>query len=79
MFAIPGQQSLRKTVGKTLTDPGYARSDSNFERWNISLKGNKRDGVDSNSDGFDYCVRQNEGKILWFTAEGTGESYTRVP
>ena len=63
--------SLRKTVGKvspilvTLT----SRSDSNFERSNIGLKENKRDGVDSNSDGFDYCVRKNEGKILWFSAD----------
>ena len=60
------QVSLQKTVGKvspilvTLT----SRSDSNFERSNNSLKENKRDGVDSNSNGFDYCVRQNDGKIL---------------
>ena len=46
-----------------------SRSDSNFERLNISLKENKRDGVDSNSNGFDYCVRKNEGKILWFSAD----------
>ena len=45
--------SLRKTVGKvspilvTLT----SHSDSNFERSNISLKENKRDGVDLNSNG----------------------------
>ena len=63
--------SLRKTVGTvsvilvTLT----SRSDSNFERSNISLKGNKRDDVDSNSNGFDYCVQKNEGKTLWFSAD----------
>ena len=65
------QTSLRKTVGKvspilvTLT----SRSDSNFERSNINLKENKRDDVDFNSNGFDYCVRKNEGKILWFSAD----------
>ena len=46
-----------------------SRSDSNIEQSNISLKENKRDGVDSNSNGFDYCIRQNEGKILWFSAD----------
>ena len=46
-----------------------SRSDSNFERSNISLKENKRDGIDSNSNGFDNCVRKNEGKILWFSAD----------
>ena len=56
------EYSLQKTVGKSVTD-------SNFERSNISLKENKRDGVDSNSNGFDYCVRENEEKILWFSAD----------
>ena len=37
-----------------------SRSDSNFERSNISLKENKRDGVDPNSDGLDYCFQKNE-------------------
>ena len=46
-----------------------SRSDSNFERSNISLKENKQYGVNSNSNGFDYCVRQNERKILWFSAD----------
>ena len=46
-----------------------SRSDSNFERSNISLKENKRDGVDSNSNGFDYYIRKNEGKTLWFSAD----------
>ena len=54
------QISLQKTVEKvspilvTLT----SRSDSDFEWSNISLKENKRDGVDSNSNGFDYCVKE---------------------
>ena len=67
--------SLRKTVGKvspilvTLT----SRSDSNFERSNISLKETKPDGVDWNSNGLDYCVRNNEGKIRWFSADWSGE------
>ena len=46
-----------------------SRGDSNFERSNISLKENKPDGVDSNSNGFGYCVRKNEGKILWFSTD----------
>ena len=46
-----------------------SRSDSNFERSNVSLKENKRDGVDSNSNGFGYCARKNEGKIIWFSAD----------
>ena len=46
-----------------------SRSDSNFEQSNINLKENKRDGIDSNSNGFDYYVRKNEGKILWFSAD----------
>ena len=36
---------------------------------NISLKENKQDGVDLNSNGLDYCVRKNEGKIRWFSAD----------
>ena len=46
-----------------------SRSDSDFERSNISLKKIKRDDVDSNSTGFDHCVRENEGKILWFSVD----------
>ena len=44
-------------------------SDSDFERSNIGLKENIPDGVDPNSNGHDYCVRKNEGKILWFSAD----------
>ena len=43
-----------------------SRSDSNFERSNISLKENTRDDVNSISNGFDYCVRKNEGKFYDF-------------
>ena len=39
-----------------------SRSDSNFERSNISFKENKRDGVDPNSDGLDCCVQKNKKK-----------------
>ena len=46
-----------------------SHSDSNFERSNISPKENKQDGVDLNSNGLDYCVRNNEEKILWFSAD----------
>ena len=63
--------SLRKTVGKvspilvTLT----SRSDSDFESSNVSLKENKPDGVNPNSNDIDYYVRKNERKILWFSAD----------
>ena len=63
--------SLRKTAGKaspilvTLT----SRSDSDVESSNVSLKENKPDGVDPNSNDIDYYVRKNEGKILWFSAD----------
>ena len=43
--------------------------DSNFERSNISLKENKRDGVDLNSNLLDYCIRKNEGKMPWCSAD----------
>ena len=43
-----------------------SRSDSDFERSNISLKENNRDDVDLISNGLDHWVRKNEGKILWF-------------
>ena len=54
--------SLRKTVGKvspilvTLT----SRSNSDFERSKVSLKENRPDGVDPNSNDIDYYVRKNE-------------------
>ena len=46
-------------MGKIVTNSG-SRSNSNLERLNISLKENKRDVVDSNSNGFKYCVQQNQ-------------------
>ena len=46
-----------------------SRSDSNFELSNISLEENKRDGVDPNCKGLDYCVRKNEGKIRLFSTD----------
>ena len=46
-----------------------SHSDSDFERLNVNLKENKPDGVDPNSDDLDCCVRKNEGKILWFSAD----------
>ena len=46
-----------------------SRSDPDFERSNVSLKENKSDGVNLNSNDIDYYVRQNEGKIPWFLAD----------
>ena len=46
-----------------------SRSDSDFERSNVNLKENKPDGVDPNSNDLDYCIRKNEEKILWFSAD----------
>ena len=49
-------------------------SDPDFERSNIHLKENSPDGVDLNSNGLDYNVRNNGGKIVWFSADCTVES-----
>ena len=46
-----------------------SRRDPDFERSNISFKENKLIGVDMNSNSLDYCVRNNEGQILWFSAD----------
>ena len=73
--------SLLKTVGKvspilvTLT----SRSDSDFESSNVSLKENKPDGVNPNSNDTDYYVRKNEGKIRWFSADCTVEPHVSGP
>ena len=62
------QDSLRKTVRKvssilvTLT----SHNDSDFERSNVSLKENKPDGGNPNSNDIDYHVRKNEGKFYGF-------------
>ena len=44
-------------------------SDSDFERSNIDFKENKLGGIDLNSKGLDYCVRENEGNVLWFLVD----------
>ena len=46
-----------------------SRSDSNFERSNITLKEDKRDGVDPNCNGLEYCVRKKEGNNPRFSAD----------
>ena len=46
-----------------------SRSDSDFEISNVSLKENKSDGVNPNSNDIDCYVRKNEGKIRWFSAD----------
>ena len=46
-----------------------SRNDSDFESSNVSLKENKPDGVNPNSNDIDYYVRKNEGKIRWFSAD----------
>ena len=43
-----------------------SRSDFNLKRSNISLKENKQDGVDLNSNCLHSCVRRNEGKFYGF-------------
>ena len=35
----------------------------------LSFKENKLDGIDLNTTGLDYCVRENAGKIVWFSAD----------
>ena len=62
------QLSLQKTVGKVspILVMLTSRNDSNFESSNVSLKENKPDGVNPNSNYIDYFFRKNEGKILWF-------------
>ena len=65
------QYSLQKTVGKvsliliTLT----SRNDSDCQSSKVSLKENKPDGVNPNSNDIEYYVRENEGKIRWFSAD----------
>ena len=49
-----------------------SRSDSDFERSNVSFKENKPDGVNPNSNDTDCYVRKKEGKILWFSADWIG-------
>ena len=63
--------SLRKTVEKVspILVTVTSRSVSDFERSNVSLKENKPDGVNPNSNDIDHYVRKNERKILWFSAD----------
>ena len=46
-----------------------SRSDSDFERSNVSLKEDKPDGDNPNSYDIEYYVRKNEGKIRGFSAD----------
>ena len=46
-----------------------SRSDSDVESSKVSLKDNKPDGVNPNSNDIDNYVQKNEGKILWFPAD----------
>ena len=39
------------------------RNDSDCQSSNVSLKENKPDGVNPNSNDIDYYVRKNEGKF----------------
>ena len=51
----PRQDRTGKT-GRSVTDSGYARSDRDLERSNITFKENQSDGFDRNSEGLDYCI-----------------------
>ena len=64
-FVTLSQSAENRT--KSVTDSGYAYL-THFERSNISLKETKPDGVDPNSKSLDYCLRNNERKIRWFSA-----------
>ena len=65
-FTVCGkQQENASQILITLT----SRSDSDFESSNVSLKENKTDGVNPNSNDIDYYVRKNERKIQWFSAD----------
>ena len=46
-----------------------SRSDSDFELSNVSLKENKPDGVNPNSNDIEHYVRKTEEKIRWFSAD----------
>ena len=43
-----------------------SRSDFDFERSNVSLKENKPDEVNRNSNDMDDCIRKNKGKFYGF-------------
>ena len=51
-----------------------SRNDSDFESSNISLKENKPDGVNPNSNDIDYYVRKNKGKFYGFRQTDKSDS-----
>ena len=51
-----------------------SHSDSDFERSNVSLRENKPDGVNPNSNDTYYYVQKNEGNIRWFSADCIDQS-----
>ena len=65
------QLSLRKTIVKVspILVTLMSCNDFDFESSNVSLKENKPNGVNPNSNDIDYYVRKNEGKFLWFSAD----------
>ena len=48
--------------------------DYHFECSNISFSENKLAGLGLNSNGLDYCVQKNGGKILWLWAHCSFEN-----
>ena len=61
-FSLPKAVEKASPILVTLT----SRSDSDVESSNVSLKENKPDGVNPNSNDIDGYVRKSERKILWF-------------
>ena len=64
--------SVQKTIGKCVTDFGYAYVTLrfSFQRFEYKLQGeNKLDDMDLNSNRRDFSVRKNRGKVLWFSAD----------
>ena len=55
-----------------------SRSDSDFERSNVSLKENKPDGINPNSNDIDCYVRKNEGKFYGFRQTEYGVNLFRM-
>ena len=49
-----------------------SRSDSYFQRLNISFYASKLDGVELNSEGLDDRVRKKGQKILWLSGDCIG-------
>ena len=55
-----------------------SRRDFDFECSNTSFNENRMDGVDMNSNGLDQCVRNNRGRILWFSEDCTKTTNTTL-